>query len=101
MAGTDRIDPQLRMLLQGQQDRLHPVVARSLHAGAAGAPAVRVTVEFRGPLSDLEDQGFFKTALFEHPGKGYKIATGIVPLDQLKAMAAVEHVVLISAPEPL
>jgi len=101
MAGTDRIDPQLRMLLQGQQDQLHPVVARSLHAGAAGVPAVRVTVEFRGALSDLEAQGFVKTALFEHPGKGYKIATGIVPLDQLKAMAAVEHVVLISAPEPL
>jgi subtilisin family serine protease len=96
-----RLDPQLELLLHRHKGTLEPSLAEALpHLPPADEP-LRVIVEFRGELSDLEAIGFVKHSLVAHPTEGYKIATGTIAAGGLEALAQIDHVVVASAPTPL
>jgi hypothetical protein len=109
----EKLDPQLRILLQertpvaGTRGAELQATARSPQARATRAAAreteepARVIVEFRGDLADLEAIGFVKHSLVAHPTKGYKIATGVIPIESLQSLAGIDHVVVVNAPSPL
>jgi subtilisin family serine protease len=91
---STKLDPELRRRLRTRQARaaqLQPVEPDS-------APA-RVIVEFTGDPADLAAAGFTATTMSEHPGEGYKISPGTVPIGRLEDLAAIDHVVLVSYPK--
>jgi hypothetical protein len=67
--------------------------------GAAEDPPLEIIVEFTGELADLTAVGFSPVTVSEHPGEGYKIAPGTVPVGRLQDLVAIDHVVEVSHPK--
>ncbi|HEY7115648.1 MAG TPA: S8 family serine peptidase, partial [Tepidisphaeraceae bacterium] len=96
-----KLHPQLQSLIHRHKGALEPNLAKALpHLPPAGEP-VRVIIEFRGELGDLEALGFVKHSFVAHPTTGHKIATGTIPAQSLEALAEIDHVVVVNAPTPL
>lgn len=87
-----KLDPELRRLVSRQRET--PPSARA-------DERVRISVEFRGELGDLEAVGFVKSSVVANPVEGYKIATGTIPVSRLEALANIDSVVSASAPVPM
>ena len=93
-----KLDPGLRSKLRAARDQAKDRMARSIQAGTPGGQRIGVIVEFTGNPDDLTVVGFERHTLVQHPTKGYKIATGIIPLDRLDELAAIDHVVEVEGP---
>jgi hypothetical protein len=93
-----KLDPGLRSKLRATRDQTKSRRAPSLQTSLAGGQRIGIIVEFTGNLDDLTALGFERHTLVQHPTKGYKIATGVIPLDRLDDLAAIDHVVEIEGP---
>src|SRR5262249_17935213 len=93
-----KLDPGLRSKLRTVRGQAKDRIAASLQASIPGGQRVGVIVEFTGSVDDLTAVGFERHTLVQHPTKGYKIATGIIPLDRLEDLAAIDHVVEVEGP---
>lgn len=96
---NNKLDPGLRSKLQPAArigTRAAPKAART--DTASPDQQVEVIVECTGNIDDLTAVGFVRHSLAEHPTKGYKIATGTIPIDRLDDLAAIEHVVEVEGP---
>jgi subtilisin family serine protease len=87
----DKLSPELRVHLRAPK-------ARKVSPTPAGAPEPKVEriellLEFNGDIADLIAVGFRPRSVLKHPEEGYTIATGILPVDRLADLAAIDHVV--------
>jgi subtilisin family serine protease len=85
--------------------KLDPTLRQAVRALEGGGvseadPALPIglSLKFTGSLADLEAIGFRRRTLVTHPTKGYKIATGSIPLARLAELASIGHVVQVEAP---
>jgi subtilisin family serine protease len=93
----DKLSPELRVHLRAPK-------AREIATAAPSAPEPKVKrteilVEFNGDIADLIAVGFRPRSVLTHPVEGHTIATGILPVDRLTDLAAIEHVVEIEGPQ--
>lgn len=96
---NNKLDPGLRSKLREAArtgTRAAPNEAR--RDTVAPDQPVGVIVECTGSIDDLTAVGFVQHSLVEHPTKGYKIATGTIPIDRLDDLAAIDHVVEVEGP---
>jgi subtilisin family serine protease len=89
-----KLDPGLRAKLRARNEAKEGI-ARSTERSQQ---RIGVIVEFTGSLDDLTAVGFERHTLVQNPTKGYKIATGIISLDRLDDLAAIDHVVQVEGP---
>jgi subtilisin family serine protease len=92
----EKLDPDLRVLLRSRE----PGAPKPASIGP-DTESLQIVVQFTGPLDDLTKLGFEKHTLNEHAIKHYKIATGRIPVDQLEALAAIDHVIQVEGPHRL
>jgi subtilisin family serine protease len=98
----DKLSPELRVHLRAPKARKAFPADAAAAAGPAEPPAVPRTellVEFNGDIADLIAVGFRPRSVLTHPDEGYTIATGILPVDRLTDLAAIDHVVEIEGPQ--
>jgi len=93
-----KLDPGLRSKLRAARDREKVRGARAIQPSLVGGQRIGIIVEFTGALDDLTAIGFERHSFVQHPTKGYKIATGVIPLDRLDDLAAIDHVVEVEGP---
>ena len=94
-----KLDPGLRSKLRAARSRDKAAApASSDQPDSATGNRVGIIVEFNGSLDDLLAVGFEKYSLVAHPTKGYKIATGLIPIERLDDLASIEHVVQVEGP---
>jgi subtilisin family serine protease len=93
-----KLDPGLRSKLRALGNREKGRRARAVQPSLAGRQRIGIIVEFTGTADDLAAVGFERHTLVQHPTKGYKIATGVIPLDRLDDLAAIGHVVEVEGP---
>ena len=93
-----KLAPELRSRVRSVQSRSGPAAAQFKRLGRAVGAHVGIIVECTGNIDDLIAVGFVRHSLVQHPTKGYKIATGIIPIDRLEDLAAIDHVVEIEGP---
>jgi hypothetical protein len=67
VAGMRKLDPQLSVLVQRAKRARDLRSARPAATATRRAETVRVTVEFRGAVGDLEVVGFVRHSLIAHP----------------------------------
>ena len=60
---------------------------------------IEVIVSYQGDVHSLETAGFLPSTVLPNPTTGRGIATGKVDVDRLEALAQIDNVVLISAPQ--
>lgn len=92
-----KLAPELRARLRsaGDDRSMVPPFERKAKSDSA---RVGIIVEFNGNIEDLTAIGFEKHTLVQHPTKGYKIATGLISVDRIEDLAAIEHVVEVEGP---
>ncbi len=90
-----KLDPGLRARLRSTRGRNE---AEGAPQDRSAGERIGIIVEFTGSLDDLTAVGFERHSLVQHPTKGYKIATGLIPLDRLDDLASIEHVVEVEGP---
>lgn len=94
------IDPSLKFMLQEASeglerlDALEGVSAGALEAGAP-EPTVRVLVQFDGDVAELEAQGFEPRTI------AGDVASGLLPLSSVDAVASLPQVVRIELTRPM
>ena len=91
-----KLDPGLRSKVRSSRGR--SAAAPADQPNSTAEQRTGIIVEFTGKLDDLLAVGFEKHSLVEHPTKGYKIATGLMPVDRLEDLAAIDHVVQVEGP---
>ncbi|NNC06698.1 S8 family serine peptidase [Corallococcus exiguus] len=82
---NSKLSPELRHHVQAH-------AARALAARGEAPGPVLLSIQFTGPIEDLRAAGFQVRGVFPHATRGYTIATGTAPPEQLEALAAIEHV---------
>lgn len=90
-----KLDPGLRSRLRAARGGSE---AKAASQDRTAGERIGIIVEFTGNLDDLTAVGFERHSLVEHPTKGYKIATGLILLDRLDDLAAIDHVVQVEGP---
>ena len=93
-----KLDPGLRSRLRSARSRSRGAAASLGQPDSAAGERVGIIVEFTGSVDTLTAVGFEQHSLVQHPTKGYKIATGTIPVDRLDDLAAIEHVVEVEGP---
>jgi subtilisin family serine protease len=96
----DKLSPELRVHLRAPKTR--EIGPAALAAPGAPPPPVARTellVEFNGDIADLIAVGFRPRSVLTHPDEGYTIATGVLPVDRLTDLAAIDHVVEVEGPQ--
>lgn len=92
-----KLAPELRARLRSAGDDRSLVPPFEAKAKSERA-RVGIIVEFNGNMEDLTAVEFEQHTLVQHPTKGYKVATGIISLDRLEDLAAIDHVIEIEGP---
>lgn len=93
-----KLDPGLRSRLRSARSRSEAEAAPPDQPDSAAGARIGIIVEFTGSVADLTSVGFEQHSLVQHPTKGYKITTGLIPLDRLDDLAAIDHVVEVEGP---
>ena len=93
-----KLDPGLRSRLRSARSLNKTAAVPHDHIESTASERVGIIVEFTGNLDDLTAIGFERHSLVQHPTKGYKIATGLIPLDRLDDLASIGHVVQVEGP---
>jgi subtilisin family serine protease len=93
-----KLDPGLRSRLRSARSRSEAKAAPQDQPDNIAGERIGIIVEFTGSLDELTAVGFERHSLVQHPTKGYKIATGLISLDRLDDLAAIDHVVEVEGP---
>ncbi|UVT15651.1 MAG: S8 family serine peptidase [Nitrospira sp.] len=93
-----KLDPVLRTKLRNAGLGIPEPTAARRPRGLSRDQQVGVIVEFTGSVDDLTRVGFERHSLVQHPTKGYKIATGLIPVERLEELAGLHHVVTVEGP---
>lgn len=95
---NSKLSPELRHHVQAHAARslaARGEASAELLAGSLPAESgpVLLSIQFTGPIEDLEAAGFQVRGVFPHASRGYTLATGTALPEQLEALAAIAHVV--------
>ena len=93
-----KIDSQLRFLQQEPQDNLAALEALgrfAVEAAEEPSPKATVLVQYTGDLADIEERGF------ESRTVAGDVATGVVELDKLDEIVALDSVVKVESSRPM
>lgn len=93
-----KLDPDLRSRCRELREEPVPARARARAPGAGEPDEIEILVEFTGALAGVEAAGFRARTVIDSPDGSHTIATGVIPVHRLEALAAVEHVVEVEGP---
>jgi subtilisin family serine protease len=95
---VSKIDPRLRFLQQEPQEKLAELEALgrfAVEAAEVPSPKATVLVQYSGDLADIEQRGFETRTVVDD------VATGVVELNRLDEIAALDSVVKVESSRPL